>query len=100
MGPVVQVPYLVGIENVDLASQRLASANLQLGNVTEEARPHRKRTARHCAAQTPASGTTAKKYSIVDIVLRSKQTIQGSIPTLTPAPVDTPVPPQENTPSP
>jgi serine/threonine-protein kinase len=100
MGPVVQVPYLVGIENVDLANQRLASANLQLGNVTEEDDPTDSVPPGTVLRQTPASGTTVKKYSTVDIVLRSKQTIQGSIPTLTPAPVDTPVPPQENTPSP
>src|SRR5207237_2821205 len=39
LGQVVKVPYLVGMENLDLAAQRLDAVGLQLGNVTEEDDP-------------------------------------------------------------
>jgi serine/threonine-protein kinase len=100
MGVVVQVPNLVGIENIDIARQRLEAANLHLGSVTEEADPAESVPPGAVLRQNPPSGTLARKFSAVDIVLQSKQTIQGSIPTLTPVPVDTPVPPQDSTPAP
>jgi serine/threonine-protein kinase len=99
MGPVSKVPYLVGIENVAIATQRLEAVNLKLGSVTEEDDPTDSVPPGAVLRQNPASGTLAKKFSSVDIVLRSKQTIQGSIPTLTPPPVETPVPP-DSTPAP
>ena len=80
MGVVVQVPNLVGIENVDIAKQRLEAVNLTLGSVTEEADPAESVPPGAVLRQNSPSGTLAKKFSAVDIVLQSKQTIQGSIP--------------------
>ena len=40
MGPSSIVPDLVGIENLDIATQRLQAANLQVGNVTEQDDPN------------------------------------------------------------
>lgn len=72
-GETVQVPYLIGIENAELAIQRLESVGLQIGNITEEDDPTESVPPGAVLRQTPASGTTLKKYSIVDIVMRRKQ---------------------------
>jgi serine/threonine-protein kinase len=72
-GETVQVPFLVGIENEELAIQRLESIGLQVGAITEEDDPTESVPPGAVLRQNPPSGTMLKKYSTVDIVMRRKQ---------------------------
>lgn len=72
LGETVQVPYLVGIENEDLAILRIESAGLTVGTVTIEDDPTDSVPPGAVLRQTPASGTLLRKYGPVDIVLRKK----------------------------
>ena len=72
-GETVKVPYLIGMENAEFAIQRLESVGLQVGNITEEDDPTESVPPGAVLRQTPASGTTLKKYSTVDLVIRRRQ---------------------------
>jgi beta-lactam-binding protein with PASTA domain len=71
-GDTVEVPYLIGIENVDLASLRVEVAGLQVGNITEEDDPTESVPPGAVLRQAPGPGTKIKRYSPVDIVIRRK----------------------------
>lgn len=71
-GETVAVPFLIGIENSDLAIQRIEAAGLQVGTITEEDDPTDSVPPGAVLKQNPASGTTIKKYSTVDIVMRRR----------------------------
>jgi serine/threonine-protein kinase len=73
IGPSSTVPDLVGMENLDLATQRLQAANLQVGNVTEQDDPNDTVPPGAVLSQNPRKGTEVEKFSKVDIVLRKKQ---------------------------
>ncbi len=72
-GETVSVPYLIGIENLDIASTRIEAAGLQVGNITFEDDPTDSVPPGAVLRQSPASGQKIKKYSTVDIVIRLKQ---------------------------
>ena len=73
MGPSSIVPDLIGIENLDIATQRLQAANLQVGNVTEQDDPNDTVPPGAVLSQNPPKGTEVERFSKVDIVLRNKQ---------------------------
>jgi beta-lactam-binding protein with PASTA domain len=73
MGPSSIVPDLVGIENLDIATQRIISANLQLGTVTEQDDPNDTVPPGAVLSQNPPKNTEVERFSKVDVVLRKKQ---------------------------
>jgi len=73
IGPSSIVPDLIGIENLDIATQRLQAANLQVGNVTEQDDPNDTVPPGAVLSQNPPKGTEVERFSKVDIVLRNKQ---------------------------
>ncbi len=72
MGLTSIVPNLVGIENLDLATQRLTAANLKLGTVTEQDDPNENVPPGAVLSQNPPKGAEIPRFSTVDIVMRKK----------------------------
>jgi serine/threonine-protein kinase len=72
-GEVVEVPNLIGIENLDLARQRLESVGLSVGIVTEVDDPENHVPPGAVFSTDPPAGTILERGSPVNIQLRRRQ---------------------------
>ena len=73
IGEVVEVPDLLGIENVEVAATRLESLGLVLGTVTEVDDPTGSVPPGAVLAQDPAKGRVVRKGTPVNIQIRRRE---------------------------
>ena len=72
-GEVVEVPDLFGVENLDLARQRLEALGLSVGTVTEVEDPENRVPPGAVLLTDPPKGTVVEKGTAVNIQLRRRE---------------------------